>query len=420
MIFRPFQDSANRENITKCVYWDFSSNNNKGGWSSNGCEYAGTLNDRDICLCDHLTNFAVLLDFYGHAEQLDPIHDFTLSIITIIGLSLSIFGLGMTIVTFIFFSKLRQGRAQKTLFHMALSLLGSELVFLIGIRQIDYYGVCLTVAILLHYFILVSFMWMLVEAILQYLTFVKVLGTYISRYTLKTALPAWGIPLVPVCIVLGIDYNLYKGWDTYCWMKLDAFYYAFALPVGCIIIFNIIMFIIIIISLGRRPRGLRAHHGKTNTSTSKTNLKAAVTIFVLLGLTWAFGYLAISDARLIFQYIFTFLSSLQGFFIFILMVARRKQIRDQWAVICCKDRAGSGKRKSVSATNSNSTSSNSSGGSGASRRSLYKNKCRNGSIETIVSDCRFESLYYIPTSSIPTRNLQKSKPDDYTDEPTLN
>jgi hypothetical protein len=36
-------------------------------------------------------------------------------------------------------------------------------------------------------------MWMLMEGVLQYLLFVKVLrGAHFSRYLLKTAIPAWG------------------------------------------------------------------------------------------------------------------------------------------------------------------------------------------------------------------------------------
>ena len=40
-----------------------------------------------------------------------------------------------------------------------------------------------------------------------------------------------------------------------------------------------------------------------------------------------FGFLAIEDARVPFQYAFTVLSSLQGFLIFVLMVVRRRQVR---------------------------------------------------------------------------------------------
>ena len=66
------------------------------------------------------------------------------------------------------------------------------IVFIVGIEQThDFYG-CIVVAALLHYFILVSFMWMLMEGILQYLRFVKVLGTYVPHFILKTAVAAWG------------------------------------------------------------------------------------------------------------------------------------------------------------------------------------------------------------------------------------
>ncbi|XP_070192111.1 uncharacterized protein [Littorina saxatilis] len=357
LIFRPVKIAG--EATTKCMYWDFSMPKG-GGWSSKGCTYNGTMQGRDICLCDHLTNFAVLLDFYGDDDQIDSGHAAALSVITVVGLCLSILGLALTVITFIFFKKLRKGRAQQTLFNMAVALLCSEVLLLVGLNQTANYGVCLAVAVLLHYFILVSFVWMLIEAVLQYLTFVKVLGTYISKYTLKTVLPAWGIPLIPVIAVLASDYTQYRGRKDYCWMTLDTFYYAFALPVGIIVLFNLVTFIVIMFSLLRRPEGLRSTRNKAHTT--ETNVKAAFTIFILLGLTWVFGYLAISDARLPFQYLFTASSSLQGFLIFVLLVARRRQFREQWQALCCRQvRNARGQR--VTPTLSNSTSSNTSGSS---------------------------------------------------------
>lgn len=88
--------------------------------------------------------------------------------------------------------KLRRNRVQQTLFNLALAELFSWIVFLAGINQTQDYIGCIAVAVLLHYLILVSFMWMLMEAVLHYFQFVKVLGTYIAKYMLKTALPAWG------------------------------------------------------------------------------------------------------------------------------------------------------------------------------------------------------------------------------------
>ncbi|KAL3852133.1 hypothetical protein ACJMK2_015813 [Sinanodonta woodiana] len=346
-IFKPLK---NIDDSRKCVFWDFNKNDGKGGWSTEGCHYEGRIQGRDICMCDHLTNFAVLLDFYGQQDPIPAEHALSLSIISVIGLSFSILGLSLTIISYAFFKKLRKGRAQQTLFNLALALLLAMLVFLTGVKQThNYYG-CLVVAVFLHYLILVSFMWMLMSAILQYLTFVKVLGTYITRFTLKTVLPAWGLPLIPVICILCIDYTLYRGGPDYCWMSLPAFYYGFSIPISLIIVVNVVIFCITIISISRRKAGLRSNQSKHKMAV--TNLQAAVASFILLGLTWMFGYLAIADARLAFQYIFTILNSMQGFFIFILFVVRKKKVREQWYIVCCKGKEGEKASRTLSASNS--------------------------------------------------------------------
>ncbi|KAK6186540.1 hypothetical protein SNE40_008560 [Patella caerulea] len=73
----------------------------------------------------------------------------------------------------------------------------------------------------------------------------------------------------------------------------------------------------------------------TGLQHSVTNIRASFCCFIYLGLTWVFGFLAISDARLPFQYIFTVLSSLQGFLICILFTARDNKVRDYWKQLCC-------------------------------------------------------------------------------------
>ncbi|XP_060082233.1 uncharacterized protein LOC132561550 [Ylistrum balloti] len=402
-VFKPLQSPANDER--KCAFWDFDLNNKVGGWSTAGCVYNGQVNGRDVCLCDHLTNFAVLIDFYGQAEPVDRDHEFSLSIISLVGLSLSILGLSLTIISYVFFRKLRQGRAQQTLFNLALAMLCSWVVFLTGIRQTHNFIGCIIVAVLLHYFILSSFMWMLMEAFLQYLTFVKVLGTYVTRYTLKTVIIAWGLPLIPIIVVLSLDPNLYRGGDRYCWMSLEAFYFAFALPVGVIILCNLVVFILTVTSICRRPTGLRSNQSKQKIAI--TNLQAAITSFVLLGLTWLLGYLAIADARVVFQYAFTILNSLQGFFIFVLFVARKKQVRDQWLIVCCcKDPKMEKALRSLSASASiPSTCSGRSSGSYSGRSD------RSDSTRTTSSFVNndYETIYTVPYSKHSRESLYYRK-----------
>lgn len=46
-------------------------------------------------------------------------------------------------------------------------------------------------------------------------------------------------------------------------------------------------------------------------------LKGAVVLVVLLGLTWSFGVLFISEESVVMAYLFTILNTLQGVFIFV-------------------------------------------------------------------------------------------------------
>jgi adhesion G protein-coupled receptor L1 len=57
------------------------------------------------CQCDHLTNFAVLMDV--HATYLQPGHQVALQIITYIGCSISVVCLLLAIITFQLFRGLK-------------------------------------------------------------------------------------------------------------------------------------------------------------------------------------------------------------------------------------------------------------------------------------------------------------------------
>ncbi|XP_063424376.1 uncharacterized protein LOC134708046 [Mytilus trossulus] len=314
-----------------CGYWNYDLYDTSGGWATDGCQLNKTEYGRYVCVCDHLTNFAVIVNIGGQDNLVESL---AMDIISWIGLILSIIGLSLTIVSFIVFKHLRKGRAQQTLFNLALSLLSFLIIFIVGIGQTQDLKGCIAVAVLLHYFILVAFMWMLMEGILQYLRFVKVLGTYIPNFILKTAVPAWGIPLIPVIIVLAYDHELYIGGNKACWMSLSAFYYAFVIPVGIIILANIIIFIMILKNLWGRPKGLQSN--QSEKKRAMMNLRASLTVLVLIGLTWIFGFFTIEKASIVFQYIFTILNVFQGFIIFILFTAREKRVRQNWQKLCCK------------------------------------------------------------------------------------
>ncbi|XP_025109863.1 adhesion G-protein coupled receptor G2-like [Pomacea canaliculata] len=187
---------------------------------------------------------------------------------------------------------------------------------------------------MLHYLILSSFMWMLMEGILQYLLFVKVLGIIFHKYLLKTAIPAWGIPLIPVIVILAVDTNLYLGGDRYCWMALTPFYFAFLLPVGLIVLTNVIIYCLVIAAIcSRRIEGSTSAESKSHFRV--VGVRASLACFVILGLSWIFAFLAVADARLVFQYLFTITTTVQGFLLFVIFTARDPAFRTFWLEKCC-------------------------------------------------------------------------------------
>lgn len=76
-------------------------------WSTEGCQIESTNKTHTICQCNHLTNFAVLMDV--HATYLPPSHQMALQIITYIGCIVSIVCLFLAVLTFQLFRGLKVG-----------------------------------------------------------------------------------------------------------------------------------------------------------------------------------------------------------------------------------------------------------------------------------------------------------------------
>jgi latrophilin 1 len=91
------------ENVSNpsCVFWDYSSS----AWLEEGCRVEVTNRSHTVCLCDHLTNFAILMDV--HAIQLPVPHQIALRIFTLVGCIISVVCLILAIITFQLFRGLK-------------------------------------------------------------------------------------------------------------------------------------------------------------------------------------------------------------------------------------------------------------------------------------------------------------------------
>ncbi|KAJ8276693.1 hypothetical protein COCON_G00084450 [Conger conger] len=330
-----------------CVFWDFSLNDGLGGWNSTGCFVENSTNEETNCSCNHLTSFAILLDLSGGGIT-NRLQATILTFITNIGCGISAIFLSITLLTYIAFGKLRKDIPSKILIQLCTALLLLNLTFLLDSWLALYpqaNGLCISTAFFLHYFLLVSFTWMCIEAIHMYLALVKVFNTYVSRYMLKFSLVGWGVPLVVVIIVIAIDSGNNYGLvsygrfpdgttDDFCWLKNDVAFYVAVVAYFCLVfLVNLTMFVVVIVQLFRIKR--QNPHNSQHHSTLRS-VRSVVGLTILLGLTWGFAFFAWGPVNLAFMYLFSIFNSLQGFFIFIFHCAIKENVRRQWrAYLCC-------------------------------------------------------------------------------------
>ncbi|GAB1302800.1 Adhesion G-protein coupled receptor G4 [Apodemus speciosus] len=208
IILKHIQEDWNYDQVY-CAFWDFDTNNGLGGWNPSGCKLKESNINYTICQCNHLTHFGVLMDL--SRSTVDAVNERILVIITYTGCGISSIFLGIAMVTYIAFHKLRKDYPSKILINLCTALLMLNLAFLVNswLTSFQKVGLCITAAVALHYFLLVSLTWMGLEAVHMYFALVKVFNTYIPNYILKFCLAGWGIPAITVTIILSVRKDLY-------------------------------------------------------------------------------------------------------------------------------------------------------------------------------------------------------------------
>ncbi|TRY98134.1 hypothetical protein DNTS_028489 [Danionella cerebrum] len=321
-----------REPKPLCVFWDFNlqSEDHTGAWNSEGCEVGPESNsNRTVCLCNHLTHFGILMDISGASAQIDEKNNRVLTFITYIGCGISAIFSAATLLTYIAFEKLRRDYPSKILMNLSTSLLFLNMVFLLDgwLASYNIGGLCVTVAVFLHFFLLTSFTWMGLESIHMYIALVKVFNTYIRRYILKFCIVGWGIPAAIVGTVLAVNKDSYgksyygkddngQGTSEFCWIHNPVVFYVTCVGYfSMIFLMNVAMFIVVMIQICGR-NGKRSN--RTLREEILRNLRSVISLTFLLGMTWGFAFFA------------------WGFFIFVFHCALKENVQKQWRrYLCC-------------------------------------------------------------------------------------
>ncbi|XP_053480152.1 adhesion G-protein coupled receptor D1 isoform X2 [Ictalurus furcatus] len=305
-----------------CAFLDYSSK--EGVWSDNGCLRAGGNLSYSVCVCNHLTNFAILMQVVP--VELSKSHQVALSTITYVGCSISIFCLAITLVTFAVLSSVSTIRNQRYHIHANLSfaILVAQILLLISFRFEPGTLPCKVMAVLLHFFFLCAFAWMLVEGLHLYSMVIKVFGSEGSKHFYYYGI-GWGSPVV-ICVVSITSSLSSYGEDGNCWLSLkNGAVWAFVAPALFVIMVNIG----ILIAVTRIISRISAENYKVqgDANSVKLTAKAVAVLLPILGISWTFGVLAVNDQSFLFQYMFAVFNSLQGFFIFLFHCLLNSEVR---------------------------------------------------------------------------------------------
>ncbi|XP_037368699.1 adhesion G-protein coupled receptor G4 [Talpa occidentalis] len=314
-----------------CAFWDFGNNNGRGGWNSSGCKVKETNVNHTVCQCDHLTHFGVLMDL--SRSGMDAVNERILTLITYTGCGISSIFLGVVMVTYIAFHKLRRDHPSKILINLCTALLMLNLVFLVNSwsSSLQKAGLCITAAVVLHYSLLVSITWMGLEAVHMYFALIKVFNIYIPHYMLKFCLVGWGIPAIIVTITLIVNKDVYGTLGStklFCWIKDDSAFYVSVVAYFCLIfLMNLSTFCTVLAQLN----SMKSQNQKTRQKIIH-DLRGTMSLTFLLGLTWGFAFFAWGPARILFSYLFAISNTLQGFFIFVFHCVMKESVREQWQI----------------------------------------------------------------------------------------
>ncbi|NWX74634.1 AGRF5 protein, partial [Alca torda] len=319
----------------QCVFWNFTLNEQGGGWDTQGCTATWGEDDYVNCSCNHLTSFSILMspdttsqvNFEGY--------------ITYIGLAISILSLVTCIIIESLVWKYVTNNTTSYMRHVcilniATSLLIADIWFIVTAsindqnQQIST-GICVVATFFIHLFYLCVFFWMLSLGLILFYRLV-----FILHNTSKTTQKAvafclgYGCPFVIAVITIAVTLprNNYTRKGA-CWLNWEdsKALLAFVIPALIIVVMNLFITAVVIIKILRPTIGDRSNRQERKSLFHIGKSMAILT--PLLGLTWGFGFATIvKHSHQAFHILFALLNALQGLFILVFGTLWDKKIQE--------------------------------------------------------------------------------------------
>ncbi|XP_028402491.1 adhesion G protein-coupled receptor L3-like [Dendronephthya gigantea] len=340
-------DMKELNDSTTCVYW--KPERKESNWETSGCVRVKEKmkNNLLICECDHLTAFAAMdisRDVESKAERQ------ALEAISTVGCSLSLLAIFLTILAHVLlWKKLQQNSKSeipsRVLMHLCVAIGMTDIMAILAGPARSDETFCISVSILLYFFVLAAFGWMLCEGAIIYLQLVNVytgLGLG-GRHMKVFYIIGWGFPVVVVSFLVALNNRKDFITEHACWCNNDgALFWVFVSTMILILLINFVIFILALRSalsssevsttrsLSKRvgsKNSIKASAGVT-LRKAKLGLKGTAILLPLLGLTWVFGLLVFNRDTIVFKYLFAIFNSIQGLMIFVFHVLINRKIHD--------------------------------------------------------------------------------------------
>ncbi|XP_067097012.1 LOW QUALITY PROTEIN: cadherin EGF LAG seven-pass G-type receptor 3 [Osmerus mordax] len=317
-------ETANRSKPL-CVQWNHSSPLEVGGcWTVRDCIVVYRNMSHVRCQCQRLGTFGVLMDS-SQREQLEGDLE-TLALVSYSSLCLSMLALLLTVLVL---SCLRGLKSNTRSIHSntAAAMLLSQLVFLLGVNQIEQQFLCTVVAILLHYFFMATFAWMFVEGLHIYRMQTEARNINYGAMRFYYAI-GWGVPAIITGLAVGLDPEGYGNPD-FCWISIyDKLLWSFAGPIAIVILMNGGMFLTV------AKMSCNPSQKETKKLPVIATIRSAFLLLLLATSTWFFGLMAVNNSVLAFHYLFNALCLMQGLTVFLVFTVLNSEVQEAWKLVC--------------------------------------------------------------------------------------
>ncbi|XP_056144459.1 LOW QUALITY PROTEIN: adhesion G protein-coupled receptor E1-like [Lampris incognitus] len=294
-------------------------------WSAEGCWVAYSDENYTVCSCSHLSTFALILQI-GEPPAEDPFLEWLNRVCVTIGL----FFFTLAILTFLLCSW--NPKINKTSrLHLCISLALSHLLLLWNDKYVKYELACTVIAGLLHFLVLASFVWMLLEAVQLHLLVRRLSKVQVIQ---RDGLPwpflyliGYGAPFVIVgvsALVYSDGYGATKS-QVCLLSQVRDFNWALTGPIITILGLNWLLFCATVWNL--RPTLANMKSDVSQSRDTRLIVFKILAQFVILGCTWILG---LYQTNLFFQVLFIILNSQQGTFLYIVHCLLNKEVREEY------------------------------------------------------------------------------------------